>query len=104
MKEEFYVYILSSNRNGTFYVGVTSNLIQRVWEYKNKFIEGFTRKYNIDKLVYYEQYRDAQNAIKREKRIKKYNCTWKLELIEKSHPEWKVLYNEITGLSGQAGQ
>jgi putative endonuclease len=104
MKEEFYVYILSSNRNGTLYFGVTSNLIKRVWEHKNKFIEGFTRKYNIDKLVYYEQYRDAQNAIKREKRIKKYNRTWKLELIEKSNPEWKDLYNEITGLSGQAGQ
>ncbi|UCH45994.1 MAG: GIY-YIG nuclease family protein [Nitrospiraceae bacterium] len=104
MKEEFYVYILSSNRNGTLYVGVTSNLIKRVWEYKNKFIQGFNRKYNIDKRVYYNQYRDAQNAIKREKRIKKYNRMWKLELIEKSNPEWKDLYNEITGLSGQAGQ
>jgi putative endonuclease len=82
-----------------------SSLIKRIWEHKNKFVDGFTKKYNIDKLVYYEQYGDPENAIKREKRLKKYNREWKLNLIEKINPGWKDLYEEIiTGLPEQVGQ
>ena len=104
MEKDYYVYILASKRNGTLYIGVTANLIKRVWEHKNKVVDGFTGKYNVDKLVFYEQYRDPDNAIRREKRLKKYNRKWKLDLIEKSNPHWKDLYGEISGLSGQAGQ
>ncbi|MFH1678864.1 MAG: GIY-YIG nuclease family protein [Candidatus Omnitrophota bacterium] len=95
MGKDYYVYILTNKRNGTLYTGVTSDLIKRVWEHKNKFEEGFTKKYNINKLVYYEIYNDPENAIKREKRLKKYKREWKLNLIEKENPEWKDLYKEI---------
>ncbi len=67
-------------------------------------MEGFTQKYNVDKLVYYEQYRHPENAIRREKRLKKYNRKWKLDLIEKFNPNWKDLYDDISGLSDQVGQ
>jgi putative endonuclease len=98
MEKIFYVYILSSKRNGTLYIGVTSNLIKRVWEHKNKLVEGFTEKYGVDKLVYYEQFQDAEYAIRREKRLKKYNRKWKIDLIEKVNPNWKDLYEGlITG-------
>ncbi len=92
----YYVYILTSKRNGTLYIGVTNDLIRRVYEHKNNLIEGFTKKYNIHKLVYYEQTNDSYSAIQREKRFKKWNRQWKLELIEKSNPQWKDLYTEIT--------
>ena len=105
MDKDYYVYILASQRNGTLYVGVTSNLIKRIWEHKNKAIEGFTQKYNVDKLVYFEQYHDPENAIKREKRLKKYDRRWKLELIEKENPEWRDLYTDlVSGLPDQVGQ
>lgn len=103
MDKDYYVYILASKRNGTLYIGITSDLIKRVWEHKNKLIEGFSQKYNVGKLVYFEQIRDPETAIKREKRLKKYNRKWKLELIEKSNPEWKDLYSElISGFPDQA--
>ena len=95
MEKNYYVYILTSNRNGTLYVGITSDLTKRVWEHKNKLVEGFTNKYNVDKLVYYEVFEDPENAIKREKRLKKYNRKWKLDLIEQNNPDWKDLYREI---------
>jgi putative endonuclease len=104
MEKDYYVYILASKRNGTLYIGITSDLIKRVWEHKNKVVEGFTQKYNVDKLVYYEQYQDAENAIRREKRLKKYSRKWKLDLIEKFNPNWKDLYDDISGLSDQVGQ
>jgi putative endonuclease len=105
MIKDYYVYILASQRNGTLYVGVTSYLIRRVWEHKNKLVEGFTQKHVIDKLVYFEQCSDIECAIKREKRLKRYNRKWKLELIEKENPEWKDLYCELTsGLPDQVGQ
>ena len=105
MEKYYYVYILANKRNGTLYIGITSDLIKRVWEHKNKVIEGFTHKYTIDKLVYFEQYNDPVNAIKREKRLKKYNRKWKLELIEKENPNWRDLYKElVTGLTDQVGQ
>ena len=96
MTKEFYVYILAKERNGTFYVGVTSDLIKRVWEHKNEVAEGFTKKYGIKTLVYYEVYSDAENAIKREKRLKKWPREWKLKVIEKLNPKWEDLYEKIT--------
>jgi putative endonuclease len=100
----FYVYILASKRNGTLYIGVTSDLIKRVWEHKNKLVQGFTEKYSINKLVYYEQFQTGHDAIQREKRLKKYNRQWKLKLIEEVNPDWKDLYDDlITGSPGQAG-
>ena len=101
MEKQYYVYILASRRNGTLYTGITSNLIKRVWEHKEKAVDGFTKKYNIDKLVYFEQYQDPTNAISREKRIKKYPRKWKLNLIEKENPLWKDLYEEL--VSGYPG-
>jgi putative endonuclease len=95
MDKDYYVYILSNQRNGTLYTGITSNLIRRIWEHRNKTVEGFTRKYHVDKLVYFEQYNDPENAIKREKRLKKYNRQWKLELIERENPEWRDLYTDL---------
>lgn len=91
----FVVYILASKRNGTLYVGVTNNLIKRVWEHKAKIIEGFTAEYGVDKLVYYEVFGDVREAIKREKQLKKWERKWKLTLIEEKNPEWKDLYCDI---------
>ena len=89
------VYILSSKRNGTLYIGVTSNLVQRVWQHKNDFAEGFTKRYGVHDLVWYEVHDTMESAITREKALKKWNRAWKLELIEKSNPTWKDLYTEI---------
>jgi len=105
MEKNYYVYILASRRNGTLYIGVTSDLIKRVWEHKNKLAEGFTEQYDVSNLVYYEHFLDAENAIRREKRLKKYNRKWKTELIEKANPDWKDLYEDLTsGLPDQVGQ
>jgi putative endonuclease len=87
--------MLASKRNGILYTGITSDLIKRVWEHKDKTVDGFTKKYNVDKLVYFEQYQDPENAIRREKRIKKYPRKWKINLIEKGNPHWKDLYKEL---------
>ena len=95
MKKQFYVYILASKRNSTLYTGITSNLIKRVWQHKNNIIEGFTQKYNVKMLVYYEVHENAESAITREKRIKKWQRAWKLQLIEKMNPQWKDLYEQI---------
>ena len=89
------VYILANKRNGTLYVGVTSNLPKRIWEHKNKVVEGFTKKYGVDKLVWFELHESIESAIPREKAIKKWNRHWKLELIEKTNPEWIDLYPGI---------
>ena len=89
------VYILASKRNGTLYVGVTSDLIKRIWEHKNNVVEGFTKKHNIHKLVWFEVHEEIISAIAREKSIKKWNRKWKLELIEKQNPEWRDLYNDL---------
>ncbi|MBW1643989.1 MAG: GIY-YIG nuclease family protein, partial [Deltaproteobacteria bacterium] len=72
-------------------IGITSELIKRIWQHKEKFADGFTKKYNVNKLVYFEQFRDPESAIKREKRLKKYKRKWKLNLIEKANPKWKDL-------------
>lgn len=83
MKENFYVYILSNKSNRVVYTGVTLNLVQRIWQHKNKIADGFTSQYNVNKLVYFEIFDDAENAIKREKNIKDWKRAWKDELIEK---------------------
>lgn len=95
MSKKGYTYILFSKKNGTLYVGVTSNLAKRVWEHKNKFVEGFTKQYNVDKLGYYEVFDDIQKAIEREKSLKKFGRKKKLDIIEKYNPEWIDLYYEI---------
>ena len=89
------VYILASRRNGTLYVGVTSDIIKRVWEHKSDFVEGFTRRYSVHTLVWYEQHETMESAIAREKAIKEWNRQWKLSLIERSNPEWKDLYDDL---------
>ena len=97
MNKNFYVYILASKQNGTLYIGVTSDLIKRIWEHKESLADGFTKKYNVKKLVYYEQHQNAQNAIQREKRVKEWKRNWKLELIEKFNPKWNDLYDSLVG-------
>jgi len=95
MKKQFFVYILSSQRNGTLYIGVTSNLVKRIWEHKNNQAEGFIRKYNVKNLVYFEIHDNAESAITREKQIKKWKRAWKIRLIEEKNPDWKDLYDVI---------
>ena len=92
----YYVYLLASQGNGTVYVGMTNDLIRRVYEHKNNLIEGFTKKYSVHLLVYYEQYHEVQNALVREKQLKKWNRKWKLDLIEKDNPNWTDLYEELS--------
>jgi len=87
-----YIYILASRRNGTLYVGVTSNLIKRIHEHRIEYVEGFSKKYHVHRLVYYEVCPDITSATVREKQLKKWNRYWKLELIEKTNPEWNDLY------------
>jgi len=89
------VYILTSKRNGTLYVGVTSNLAKRVWEHKNNLVEGFTRRYGLHRLVWYEVHETMESAIVREKGIKGWRRIWKLELIEATNPDWEDLYDTI---------
>ena len=89
--------MLASKRNGTLYIGLTNNLLRRVYEHKSDLIEGFTKKYGIHMLVYYEVYGNIHDAIAREKRIKKWNRQWKINLIEKSNPDWKDLYCNLMG-------
>ena len=93
----FYVYILASKSGGTLYIGVTSDLIRRIAEHKLKLIESFTEKYDVVRLVYFEQFDDPENAIKREKRLKKWNRAWKIRLIEENNPNWEDLYPRIAG-------
>ena len=91
----FYVYIMASRKNGTLYIGVTNDLIRRVYEHKNDLAEGFTKRYRIHKLVYYEVTENSYSAIAREKSLKKWNRAWKIRLIEKHNPDWKDLYDNL---------
>ena len=93
--KQYYVYILFSKKNGTLYVGVTSDLVKRVWQHKNKLGKGFTQKYNVDKLGYYEISNDINSAIAREKQLKGGNRQAKLDLIEINNPDWNDLYYEL---------
>lgn len=97
MENTYCVYILASKKNGILYVGVTNNLLRRVYEDKKKYLKGFTSKYFVDKLVYFEAGDSIHAAIQREKQIKKWFRKWKIELIESVNPEWKDLYYELGG-------
>jgi len=94
--KQYYVYILASKKNGTLYIGVTGDLVKRVYEHKQNDVEGFTELYNVHNLVYYEIYKDVTEAILREKQMKKWNRQWKINLIEKNNPQWMDLYKEIS--------
>lgn len=89
------VYMLTNQRNGTLYTGVTSNLPKRIWEHKNKLVEGFTAKYALNKLVWYEAHETMTSAIEREKAMKFWKRRWKLEAIEAMNPDWRDLYEEL---------
>lgn len=92
---KYYVYILASKKNGTLYTGVTNDIVRRIHEHKTKVNEGFTKKYNVDRLVYFEEFVSIIDAITREKRIKAWKRQWKIELIEKLNPKWVDLYNDL---------
>ncbi len=95
MLRTYYVYILASKRNGTLYIGVTNNLIRRIYEHKNDMTEGFTKRYRIHRLVYYEEFNNVNDAITREKRMKKWKRSWKIELIQPVNSKWRDLYGEL---------
>ena len=97
MSKTYYVYLLASSKRGTLYLGVTSNLVKRVYEHKENLADGFTKRYSIKELVWYEAHEDVVAAITREKQIKKWNRNWKIELIESFNPEWRDLYQDICG-------
>jgi putative endonuclease len=93
--KNYYLYIVASKKNGTLYIGVTGDLVKRTYEHKQNAIDGFTKKYNVHNLVYYETYKDIEEAILREKQMKKWNRKWKVRIIEENNPEWKDLYKEV---------
>jgi len=95
MKKQPAVYILAKKRNGTLYIGVTSDIVKRIWEHKNNLIDGFTKRYSVHQLVWYELHESMEDAINHEKRLKNWKRPWKLELIEKSNPDWLDLYSTI---------
>ena len=89
------VYILASERNGTLYIGMTSDLVKRVWEHKNNLVEGFTKRYNVHYLVWYELHESMRSSIEREKKMKEWKRAWKIKLIEENNPNWNDLYDSI---------
>ena len=94
--KRFWVYLLASQRDGTLYIGVTSNLVKRVWQHKNDAALGFTQRYGVHRLVWFEAHENAESAITREKQLKKWRRAWKIDLIEAADPTWRDLYNDIT--------
>lgn len=93
--KRFYVYILANKYHGTLYIGVTSNLVKRMWEHKSDLVEGFTKKYQVHELVYFEEYLDVQSALSREKSLKAWKRDWKIELIETKNKKWNDLYQDL---------
>ena len=93
----YYLYIMASKKNGTLYLGVTNDLIRRVWQHKNDVNEGFTKKYGVHRLVWYEATNDIRGAIQREKQMKKWRRQWKINLIEEENPDWNDLYDDLLG-------
>jgi putative endonuclease len=98
LEKLFYVYILTNMPYGVFYVGVTSDLIKRIYEHKQKYVEGFSKRYNTTLLVYYEVFNDAETAIKREKRLKRWPREWKINAIHQFNPDWCDLYESVAAL------
>ena len=96
MEKAFYVYLFASQKNGTLYTGVTSDLVKRVWEHREGVVEGFTSKYGVKDLVWFEVHDNAISAISREKQLKKWNREWKINLIQQENPTWRDLYADIT--------
>jgi putative endonuclease len=94
-ERSFWVYILASRIGGTLYIGVTNDLVRRVYEHRCKFVPGFTKRYGVDRLIYFEQFSSVEAAITREKQMKKWNRRWKIQLIEKTNPNWDDLYEGI---------
>ena len=94
-EKDFFIYILASKRNGVIYTGVTSDLIKRIWQHKNNVNSGFTSRYKVYKLVYYEVHSMVESALRRERRLKEWQRQWKIDLIEGLNPEWKDLYSSI---------
>ena len=92
----FYVYLLASRKHGTLYLGVTNDMVRRVYEHRNKMVKGFSARYGVAKLVWFECYDDPENAIAREKDIKKWRRDWKIRMIEEGNPNWEDLYASIT--------
>jgi putative endonuclease len=97
MDKVFIVYIMASRKNGTLYVGVSGDPVARIWQHKNDWFEGFTKRYGVKRLVWYEVHEDAEAAIQREKRLKEWHRAWKIRLIEARNPDWRDLYLELTG-------
>ena len=95
LQHQYYVYILTNKKHGTLYIGMTNNLKRRIYEHKNKLVEGFTQKYNLDKVVFMESFLYVQDAILREKRMKKWKRQWKINLIEEDNPEWRIRNDQI---------
>jgi putative endonuclease len=93
--KQFYIYILTNKKYGVLYIGVTNNLERRIYEHKNKLVDGFTKKYNLDKLVHFEETESVRAAIEREKQLKKWNRRWKLNLINRDNPEWEDLAEKL---------
>jgi putative endonuclease len=91
----YFVYIMASKKNGTLYIGMTNDLIRRVWQHKNNAHDGFTQKYGVHRLVWYEAHREVTEAIQREKQMKKWRRQWKINLIEQENPDWRDLYDEL---------
>ena len=100
--KQYCIYILTNKTDKVLYIGVTGNLPKRIHEHKNKPVEGFTEKYNLDKLVYFEQTPDVQSALKREKQLKNWRREWKIDLISKSNPDWKDLSNSLLDAESSA--
>jgi putative endonuclease len=96
-EKQFAVYLVSSGRNGTIYIGMTSNLLGRIWQHKNKVMPGFTARHDCDRLVYFELFDNAEAAIQRERRLKEWRRDWKVALIEEKNPRWEDLYLGIAG-------
>ncbi|MCD4657465.1 MAG: GIY-YIG nuclease family protein [Planctomycetes bacterium] len=93
--KNYFIYILASKRNGTLYIGFTNDILKRIYQHKEGLLDGFTKNYKVHLLVYFEQTSDVHSAIKREKQLKKWERSWKLELIESTNPEWNDLYYEL---------
>jgi putative endonuclease len=92
----FYVYILASKRNGTLYIGMTDDLVKRVWQHRNDILRGFTHRYGVKTLVWFEPHNSRESAFTRERQLKKWNRSWKLDLIERDNPRWRDLWSEIS--------